>query len=1400
MALGNTVQYTPFQETSFGYGSGQLATNYATEFPNATDIVKIVIEYDSGNWDDTGHISTPTSGTALSVYNKKTKTWTVKGQRSDVDVVLSQLKFFPADKPESRPYAGDNPDGFEVLPFKLNVTDGEFSNEQPPAIGDTLFTVRIYDGNGIQQGPSETLTFDPVEPSYDNQRPYWSSLPATMDYGDSSYDSDDGQTIDFGTINHGSDTENVTIVGTFAPWTSDQPTIEDGYVKDIYTNDDRYGTFVGIQDMYIGNVAPYNTENIISSEKFSITGTIPQCQTFLDNIKFKTKSELQKSTFDIHLKIFDGTIGSVVKKTMWHPQTISITLLQSVSFKEDFASKFDLGDFIYLNKDDLVEVNSYRAVLTLDATGISGTTSFTTTLPSTLVTQTYANGVLTITASEFENLKGALRNLEFVPVQDFADDFTFTVDFEFSNSDVGSSYNSIQQTVNVRGQEQSEVANITRTHTWKEDQVYFFKNNNPLQIRHPVNENFEVIFDYSPSNLGINSIGQLQTTNTVVTKSVDNNRVIKFTGTRDELNDALEKMYFAPPTDFDQSFTIDVTVNRTSGDLTFETPSTGVFTMSAIPQEEYSRKATIKYNWDEDKVLEFETGLTILDTSLDDPLLEAYGGKFKFSMRAKYVDGTAVSSNDLSWSCWYNNENLDISGSGTVSDPLIIIGDRTDMNTAMNALRMTPAADFTATQDFYLELRLERGEPTDTFYAQYLNFDNSYNKRVNFYKGRPSDEFSAPDSIRFGLERIAAIDGYKIVDVAEGKEYAISLTIDNDGEGFLRATDFGSANSTVSSNGKSITIAGNKNDVNQVLQTLEYVPEFNFDSDFRIYYYQLQTTDNITQANGSDFISMVYDSALPKYQLDSSTDLFYEEDLLNQNDCLIYTTLENLDGAEEITELPITYKIKLRLNPPTQIHFTGDYAEPGVLESDVVEENGSEITFTGSRTYCNNKIKNISFDAIADQIGDVDIHYTQERYINYIFNELQADNLVGASLRVLRDVGEVQFSPYKQFFTTENSVSANGEEITQRYLQEFATDDNGNIENRYSRPINIQDHGAEAGGVTLYKLDITSSNLPDGMSISGVGYKTKEQFHEFIDNGIPVVADKNLEDIMYNSQEFKVNMKVTRKLPSGTETVLKESYLTYEYVSRPRLLKLPGDFEWTDYGPPILTNSYKASETDTIEYRAVLNYRMSDGWANQTELTSFGDRDYYLFATKGRFSWSSDVHDTMSSMEDYRDKTDFQNLTSNRLVYGLQTFKHGARTYKVFNLKSIGGGSSSAKHTFVNRWGLKIEAIINYKEVAVNYTEHMSHWQRTRGWRLGEMFGHDTGSVDSTRHGSWTIPASNALQQNSTSNENLTLCSHFWVSPNKYAFKYLNSGIDIYQLKENDNVVRAFDTFKTQDL
>jgi hypothetical protein len=1470
MALGNTVQYTPFQETSFGYGSGQLATNYATEFPNATDIVKIVIEHDSGNWDDTGHISTPVNGTALSVYNKKTQTWTVKGQRSDVDEVLSELKFFPADKPESRPYADDNPVGFEVIPFKLNETDGEFENEQPPAIGDTEFTVRIYDGNDVQQGSSETLTFDPVEPSYDNQRPYWSVEPTVKDYASASFDSEDGDLLDFGTISHGSDNTDITVecYTRLYSLSSRDLISSDGVLNIINFSGSQFGEFVGLDDFYISDKKP---EEIDSNDrlKFSFTGSVDECQAFLDNVRFKTYGTNWDHSFEFVLTIFDGDIGSVVTKSMYHQKNILLNTLPNQKFIEDTTSKFDLGRITFSNLNKMREVNSYKAILTLDSVGAAGCTNFTTTYP--LSNKPFQNGVLTLQTSSLGGLNAALRNLEFVPVTDFNDDFTFTVDFEFSNSDFGSTYTSITQTINVDGIEQSEVANITKTHNWTEDQVYLFKRNNPLQIIHPVNENFRVDFKF-PTLTDYGDIGTFSTETFTRTVLQD---VITFTGTRDALNDVLEELYYAPTTDFDKSFSLAVTVTRTSGDLTFETPSTGVFTMNATAQEEYHRgRITIK-SWEEDTdKVDFSTGITILDTSTEDPLLPAYDAKYKMSLRAKYYDEDELTTYDagseMSWSC-FNSSGCTVSGSGTTSDPLIITGNREDMNVAIKSLRMIPAADFTADDPFFFEFKLERGEPEDEFYALYTDWGQSgipsyqdsllYNQAgfgnfaltailaalqaavaalgygnfvqtivpsVNaayFERGTPSPELESPDEVKFGLERLTSLDAIKIVDAAKNKQYDLNLTIDYAGEGRLRATARGSATVNWNADNKTLEISGNKTDINYTLLSLEYVPAFNFNTDFKIYIFQQQTTDDINQVDGSRYIDLKFDPTLLKYQLDlDNTRYVYEEDLLFQKNAFTYSKLKNLDGAEEITDEPIHYVTTLRTNPTTQLYFSYDYAESGALESDVLETRASEITFTGSRDYCNEKIRNLVISAYADQIGDVDVIYTQERWRNGSYDEIQADEITALTIRSSGDQPEASYTEWKQYFTTEGAETVNGQEATPRYLEEYATDENGNVINPYTRPVTIYDKASEPEGDTLYTVEVVSSNLLPGMYIEEIPYKTKNQFHNYIKNGIRLIAPESLYEQLKYRQEFKVVLRVKRKLPSGTEEVFENFSLTYQYIPRPRAY----DFRTGSFIDNIrLSNEiYK----EVRDFDATVQY----------DTGKQSDDTYWSFvypAELEQFSTTRKIfdkhHDVVDAFEpiigDFRTQvtTNLTNLSNSNIELETKTIRASSSKlkiwmfwddfvetpfedvdftydgfapieYNVFQVKPVGVNvSDNFTHEVSNHWGLKGKLDISYREQVIVHTDTFILSNEKYGQHLypsGTKRKHTLGHDSAGLNGCWSVSGA-ALDDIYGGDlwrdkgyfmelSGLTLVNNIWVSPEGYGYTWGDTE-DVWQRKNS---------------
>ena len=299
MALGKTIQYTPFEETSFGYGVGEIASAHSTEFPNGTDIVKIIISKSSvipNHWDkDTGHISTPDVGTATSAYNKHKDQWTVVGERDDVDAVLADLKFFPSDFLAARTWAPD-----PILP---NVTTGSYPMDEPSyvaAIPNTTFDLLVYD-SADQLVSSYNVIWDAIDPVYGNQRPYWSVEPTIEDLSSTDYDSSLGGLVDFGTISHGSDTENVNVYCELREYGGSVP---------VSTR----GSFTSYDDMYVGDKKPdvYN-----SGQGFSFTGSIAEAQAFFDNVRYNRITNTNKLTAEMYLKV--ATIEQGLEKTVqWY--------------------------------------------------------------------------------------------------------------------------------------------------------------------------------------------------------------------------------------------------------------------------------------------------------------------------------------------------------------------------------------------------------------------------------------------------------------------------------------------------------------------------------------------------------------------------------------------------------------------------------------------------------------------------------------------------------------------------------------------------------------------------------------------------------------------------------------------------------------------------------------------------------------------------------------------------------------------------------------------------------------------------------------------------------------------------------------------------------------------------
>lgn len=539
MALGKTVTYTPFQETSFGYGAGEIAAAHSTEFPNATDIVKVVIEQTSGNWGTTGHISTPVSGTAIAVYNSQTSTWEVRGERDDVDAVLAALDFFPADYSAARTWTPEA--------LRINDTNNLFPDEEPPQIPDTVLTLRVYDSSNTLVS-SNTVTWDADGPTFGNQRPYWSTEPAVEDLN--------GVTdapIDLGTIAHGTDTENVQVKCEFREYDSET----------TYTGTD-FGTFSADSVIYIGDKKPNATN--ASDSRFNFTGSLQEAQAFLDNVKYSGASVSR--TFDMYLTITDGVVGAKFTKTCYFSQSLTANAFPTQTTSEDTNLVFDYDTFHISNSTNMPEANTWVAEFAIDATGQAGISSVSGTGVS------YAGGTITVTAGSYSVMRTYINNINIEFNADFNTEFTMTFDVTASNSTLGTSYSMTQQTVNVTITDVDEYSfNFTGSTSWTEnnyiDRDLGF---DILDTSHGGNATYTIYLRPSVTQV----FASLRNVNSgthadgaTVTGAGTNADPLQVNGTRLQINNALEDVRLTPDFDYTTAFDLDIKAVRDDDSVVF---------------------------------------------------------------------------------------------------------------------------------------------------------------------------------------------------------------------------------------------------------------------------------------------------------------------------------------------------------------------------------------------------------------------------------------------------------------------------------------------------------------------------------------------------------------------------------------------------------------------------------------------------------------------------------------------------------------------------------------------------------------------------------------------------------------------------------------------------------------
>lgn len=666
MALAKTVAYTPFNKTSFGYGSGEIAAAH-----NSLTNVKIIITKTSGNWDETGHISTKGSGGAIPSYNKSQFEWSVEGTKADVDAVLDALDFFPADYPAIRTWT--------TTATKPNATNGTYANENPAdtvPIPDTVFSLKVYNPDSSYALVStNAVTFDATQPTFGKVRPFWSTAPTDQDLSTSAHSAVSGGLVNMGVIAQGSDTDPLTVTCEFR-----------NYGTTTQYTGSAYGQFTPADKQFIGDKksGTINTTN----NRINFTGTKAEVQSFLNNVRYYRQSN--KLAFDMFFTLSNGVVGSTLTKSVWYSDNvIGLTTVPGQSFIEDTAASWDFGALT--TSSIPADVDVFAATITVPTAAASNITSSTAG-----ITQSYTagTGVYLVSHSSEATLLTALRNITFTPETDYAEATTnMTVQLTYTGSAISSSYTSASQTVVVSGTGVEEMGNTSTAHTYSEDNAYSFNTGTVPQIVHNANNNFTVTFTMGAAT------GRLEAPSGAATLTNVGNGVFTLAGTRNNVNADLLILKYIPATDFSGNHTISFSSIRTSGGGSPPT-TTGSFTMTGIEVGELSISQLIDQAWDEDVTQLFDSGLQITDTADEVEGGAAFGSPYIIACEmynaggSIYTDGTLQVATASQGSLSISATNGQGGNGAFGGNALTISGTKAEVNTALQNLEFVPDANF----------------------------------------------------------------------------------------------------------------------------------------------------------------------------------------------------------------------------------------------------------------------------------------------------------------------------------------------------------------------------------------------------------------------------------------------------------------------------------------------------------------------------------------------------------------------------------------------------------------------------------------------------------------------------------------------------------------------------------
>ena len=974
MTLATTIEYTPFVETSFGYGTTELNT----WFTNADDIVKVRIVGFSGFDRTTGHISTPSVGTAVSTFNTHNYVWQVVGERDDVNQVLSQLKYFPQDDPNARTWSQPR--------TRDNVTSGAYgSTEEPPAIADVGFSIKVYDANDVLDGRAYNITASAINNTYGNQRPYWATEPTHQEcssLGIPPY-------INLGTISHGSDTENVNVKCEFRNYGS----------SSTYAGS-AYGSFTRADRFYIGDKKEGDTNS--SDARFNFTGSVSDAQAFLDNIGYQKYST--PNTFDMFLTIDDGVAASTVTKTCWFsntPFTTSHALPDLVGTEETTITGLNQDASWTINYPD--EVNQFYYVITLDATGTDGVTN----MLSTIGAGTFSNGVYTsINCISPSALAMRMTTTQFLLRDDFDDDFTYTIQFFGTNTFVGSSYSSPTQTVNVSMTGTNEISNLSSSHSYTEDNRYDFADGTGLpNIAHGNNVQYTARITASDSN----AISTIWTQASGYTAGTDffweNGNQFRMVGTRDQVNEMLNGAYFEPTIDYDQNFTFTYKQTRLGGDTTsdeangdyynVEIGANNTISMTAIAHDEYSFTASSK-DWTEDVSKIFDTGIRVTDLADEHEWRPEYQTDYTVSLKTVDAAGNDFTDGFLNASS--------ISGSPIWT----MTGSKTAINTALASMKYVPQID--GEDGFFIQFKIVRDFDSTVFVdydqSRQITFNtptthpettavtstvSSWNKNVNveFDSGLRIRDLSSdnPDfptlyngDYRFEARVLTTNDNDYVEDGYSSDDYVStiqSVFIHYGAQGALLTTANTSNLTSWSGTGtygNPRVAVGTKTQINDVMANLKFVPPVDFtetlsdDGQFRVEYRLERVGDSTVYYDYTHHTQFSTGTDDGMYSTPSSN-LSWTEDVASTHD----TGLSILDMATENPEYThhngwytVTGRAKNSNGDLDATHGAFTYLNYGTATVWGSGTVADPLTITGTKSDINTALDNLRFTPYPD--------------------------------------------------------------------------------------------------------------------------------------------------------------------------------------------------------------------------------------------------------------------------------------------------------------------------------------------------------------------------------------------------------------------------------------------------